>query len=690
MGFDPPRSEGWIALGAAPRLHKLRGDGERFFGCGERTSGLEKTGSHQVFWNIDPPAGHTRVAEQPLHVDPVRARAAGRAGRAASFVDNPRPRRVRPRQGRPGARRLRGDRRRPRLLRLRRPDAARRARALHRADRPHRRCRRCGRSATSSRAGATRPPTRCASWRASFRERDIPCDALYLDIDYMDGYRVFTWDAERFPDPAGADRRARRAGLPGGHDRRPGREGRRGLRGLHRGPRARPVLPDARRATSTATSSGRACARSPTSRTRARARGGATTTAALLDAGVAGIWCDMNEPALFVPDAVDDARRRRAPRRRRAAAARAGPQPLRLADGAGRRARGCARLRPDRRPFVITRAGFAGLQRHALHWTGDNSSWWEHLWMSMPQLQNLGLSGVPGCGVDVGGFFGDCDGELLARWTEFGIFQPFCRNHSAMGTVPPGAVGVRRAVRERLPRHAAAAACGCCRTCTRCSRRATAPARRSCGRCCSSTPTTRSTYTADDEFLLGRRLLVAPITRPGHRAPPRLPAGAARGCTGGPASASTARRTCWRTRRSASRRSTCAPTRRSRCGRRCAHTGAAAPDPLTLRIACAPGARGRQRLALRGRGRGLRLRGGRLRAARASLRVGDAGTCRTSPPREGTWRPPRAHVVVELHGLEAPSSVQLDGADHADFTYTAGVLTVSLSESAAESVLDVR
>ena len=56
--------------------------------------------------------------------------------------------------------------------------------------------------------------------------------------------------------------------------------------------------------------------------------------------------------------------------------------------------------------------------------------------MSMPQLQNLGLSGIAWAGVDIGGFFGDCTGELLARWTEFGVFQPFCRNHSAMGTAP--------------------------------------------------------------------------------------------------------------------------------------------------------------------------------------------------------------------------------------------------------------
>src|SRR5262249_13594156 len=141
---------------------------------------------------------------------------------------------------------------------------------------------------------------------------------------------------------------------------------------------------------------------------------------ALLDAGVAGLWGDMDEPALFVP----------APSTKPADVRHPGGgeqrphRPNHHAYGSGMAraaAEGLQRLRPERRPFVITRAGFAGLQRHALQWTGDNSSWWEHLWMSMPQLMNLGLSGVAHCGVDVGGHFGDCHRELLARWTEFGI-----------------------------------------------------------------------------------------------------------------------------------------------------------------------------------------------------------------------------------------------------------------------------
>ena len=153
----------------------------------------------------------------------------------------------------------------------------------------------------------------------------------------------------------------------------------------------------------------------------------------LLDHGVAGIWCDMNEPTAFIPTPLT-----------------LPPDVVHGGDGtptlhaevhnlygslmAQATREGLLRHQPDRRPFVISRAGYAGLQRHALHWTGDNTSWWEHLWMSMPQLQNLGMSGLAWVGVDVGGFSGDATGELLTRWMEMGAFMPFCRNHSSWNT----------------------------------------------------------------------------------------------------------------------------------------------------------------------------------------------------------------------------------------------------------------
>src|SRR4029079_18768992 len=85
-------------------------------------------------------------------------------------------------------------------------------------------------------------------------------------------------------------------------------------------------------------------------------------------------------------------------------------------------------------PFIITRAGYAGLQRYAAVWTGDNDSSWEHLADSVQMLLNLSVSGVPFCGADTGGFHHTTTGELLARWTQLAAFTPFFRNHSNLGT----------------------------------------------------------------------------------------------------------------------------------------------------------------------------------------------------------------------------------------------------------------
>jgi alpha-glucosidase len=92
---------------------------------------------------------------------------------------------------------------------------------------------------------------------------------------------------------------------------------------------------------------------------------------------------------------------------------------------------GLLRLRPGERPFVLTRAAYAGTQRFAATWTGDNSATREHLALTIGQLANLGVSGYAFAGADVGGFVGCPDAELLAEWTELAALQPFFRNHSA-------------------------------------------------------------------------------------------------------------------------------------------------------------------------------------------------------------------------------------------------------------------
>lgn len=88
------------------------------------------------------------------------------------------------------------------------------------------------------------------------------------------------------------------------------------------------------------------------------------------------------------------------------------------------------------RPFVLTRSGYSGVQKYAAVWTGDNRSFWEHLSLTMPMVLNLGLSGIPFSGSDVGGFSHHCSGELLIRWTQMGALLPFFRNHSNFNFTP--------------------------------------------------------------------------------------------------------------------------------------------------------------------------------------------------------------------------------------------------------------
>ncbi len=153
-----------------------------------------------------------------------------------------------------------------------------------------------------------------------------------------------------------------------------------------------------------------------------------------LDAGVAGFWNDMNEPALFVPSKTmtPDARHRIAsddfaPR----TATHAEIHNVYGMLNTRATFEGLRRLRPDERPFVMTRATYAGGQRYAVTWTGDNSSTWEHLKMSVHQLINLGLSGFGYAAADIGGFTGGASPELLTRWYQIGAWTPVFRNHSA-------------------------------------------------------------------------------------------------------------------------------------------------------------------------------------------------------------------------------------------------------------------
>jgi alpha-glucosidase len=264
----------------------------------------------------------------------------------------------------------------------------------------------------------------------TFIEKGIPLDVIYLDIHYMDGYRVFTFDKERFPNPKQLVEDLKAKGIrivpivdPGVKEDPEYHIYQEGIRGDHfckyiegniyfgdvwPGNSAFPDF----------TSS------------KVRQWWGEKHKF-YSDLGIEGIWNDMNEPAVFNETKTMDVKVMHDhdgdPRTHRELHNIYG---LMMGEATYS---GMKKQLKGKRPFLLTRAGYSGVQRYAAVWTGDNRSFWEHFQMSIPMVMNLGLSGIPFAGADVGGFAHDSNGELLARWTQAGAFIPYFRNHSALG-----------------------------------------------------------------------------------------------------------------------------------------------------------------------------------------------------------------------------------------------------------------
>jgi alpha-glucosidase len=259
------------------------------------------------------------------------------------------------------------------------------------------------------------------------RDAEIPCDALWLDIDYMDGYRVFTWDRERFPDPPGMLQRL-------------GEQGFRVITIIDPGVKWDPGYPvfdqGLERDVFCRTQGGDTyigqvwpgnTAFPDFVTPEARAWWG-ELNAEHVRSGLAGIWNDMNEPATgTIPSAAMRFRRGEHPHERYH-----NQYALLMAMGTRQ---GLVEAMPELRTFILSRAGFAGIQRYAANWMGDNLSRWDHLRMSIAMASGFGISGQPFVGADIGGFAGGSNAELFTRWMQYGVLTPFCRNHSMIGNV---------------------------------------------------------------------------------------------------------------------------------------------------------------------------------------------------------------------------------------------------------------
>ena len=272
------------------------------------------------------------------------------------------------------------------------------------------------------------PAERALEIAKTFRKKNIPCDTIYLDIDYMDGFRVFTWDNKKFENPKDFTNQLKEMGFKVVTIIDPGVKVDKGYKvydeGIKNGYFATDkdgivyknvvwpgdsVFPDFMN-----------------SNVR---KWWANNQKIMIDAGVAGIWNDMNEPASFngpLPDDIIFDNDGTIVTHKEIHNVYGHMMDKATYDG--------IKEFTGKRPFVVTRACYAGTQKYATVWTGDNQSTWEHLRMSLPMLMNLGLSGMAFCGTDVGGFGHDCTAELLSRWVQVGAFTPLFRNHSTIGS----------------------------------------------------------------------------------------------------------------------------------------------------------------------------------------------------------------------------------------------------------------
>jgi alpha-glucosidase len=283
------------------------------------------------------------------------------------------------------------------------------------------------------------PESRVRLLADTFRQKRIPADGLWLDIHYLDGYKPFTWNHDRFPDPKKmiSDLRAQGFHLVtilDGHP--PALKGYApydsGMAGDHFVKSADgkvyegPVWP------SQAEKNPAPSVFPDFSRPATREWWGGLYKS-LLDAGVAGIWNDMNEPSVFdslngtmPPDVVFDNEGQPA-------------TSLEVHNVYGQLMsrstfEGLSRLQPDQRAFVLTRSSFAGGQRYAAVWTGDATADWSSLRQSVSMLLGLGVSGFPFVGSDIGGFVRMPSAELCTRWLQVGVFYPFLRMHTEIAT----------------------------------------------------------------------------------------------------------------------------------------------------------------------------------------------------------------------------------------------------------------
>jgi len=274
------------------------------------------------------------------------------------------------------------------------------------------------------------PESKVKEVTKKFRDLKIPCDAIYLDIDYMEGFRCFTWNKEYFPDPKRMVKELADDGFKTVAIIDPGIKFDKDYSIFQEGLKNDYFCKRADGAYMKGKVWPGECYFPDFTKPEVRDWWSGLFQELIEDIGIKGVWIDMNEPAVMeVPNKTfpNDVRHDYDgnPCSHRKAHNIYGMQMARATY------HGLKKFSYPKRPFVITRAAYSGTQRYTSTWTGDNLATWEHLWIANVQAQRMAMSGFSFAGSDIGGFAEQPQGELFTRWIQLGIFHPFCRVHSS-------------------------------------------------------------------------------------------------------------------------------------------------------------------------------------------------------------------------------------------------------------------
>jgi alpha-glucosidase len=279
------------------------------------------------------------------------------------------------------------------------------------------------------------PDTEALRIAKTFREKNIPCDVIWFDIHYMDNYKIFTFDNKTFPNPKMLNDELHQMGFHTVWMIDPGIKQQEGyfvhddcvsknLAILKSIDSTEPVLGNVWPGDCVF----------PDFTLEETDQWWRALYKEFMAHGIDGVWNDMNEPAVIgsLNKTLDLNAYHRG---------MGGGDHTRFHNIYGvlmvkSSREGILAANPDKRPFVLSRASFLGGHRYAATWTGDNASDWEHLKLSISMVINLGLSGQPFSGPDIGGFFDDADPDLFARWIGFGSLLPFSRGHTHHNAKP--------------------------------------------------------------------------------------------------------------------------------------------------------------------------------------------------------------------------------------------------------------